>query len=165
MKRLKDLEISVIKPQNHNSTKELDFILESLNDIIYFFYFLFISKSSKEYIYNKFIEIGQELNTMELTDKQNSRRNEILNTLRKYYKILKDYKPDDDAETIRKMNNFFTSQFLREKRELENKDSNSNDWDTLYQNWLIKTKQFAKYYPVEKCLQSVNQECINYFTI
>ena len=165
MKRLKDLEISVIKPQNHNSTKELDFILESINDIIYFFYFLFISKSSKDYIYTKFVEFGQQLNVMEVSDKQQIRLNEILNVLRKYFKILRDYKPDDDAETIRKMNNFFTSQFLREKRELEGKDSNSNDWDTLYQNWLIKTKQFAKYYPVEKCLQSVNQECLEYFKI
>lgn len=165
MKRLKDLEISVIKPQNHISTKELDSILESLNDIIYFFYFLYISESSKKYIYSKFIEYGQQLNIMELSDKQNARRNEILNTLRKYFKILKEYEPDNDAETIKRMNHFFTSQFLKEKRELENKNSNSNDWETFYQNWIIKTKQFSKYYPIEKCLKSVNQECIDYFTI
>lgn len=165
MKRLKDLEISVIKPQNHNSTKELDFILEEINSIIYTFYFLYINENSLNYIFNSFVKCGQILNVMELSDKQENRKKEILKTLRRYYKILKDYEPDNDENTIVRMNHYYTSQFLREKRELEGKESDEAEWRVFYINWLQKTKEFSKYYKIEKCLQSVNNEAINYFKI
>ena len=161
MKRLFDLKISVIKPETKYSNKNIDAILEKINDSLYFFCFLFINNKAKNYMLLQFAELGKELSNVPIqraNDGQSKRQNEILNTLRSYYTTLKGYCPDDDANTITKMNQFLVSQFVREKKECA-KD------ERFYYEWLLKTKKFSQFYETTESLNNVNSECLNYFKI
>lgn len=160
MKRLKDLEIQLIKPKTHYSNKEIDNILEMVNSVLYFYYFLFINQKVKEALLTNIQQFATDLKTINLTvgDKKIERRNEILESLRDYYKKLKSYAPDDNLQVITKMNQFLVSQFIREKE-------NVTDLDSFYMNWLQKTKKFSEYYPTTDSFRSINNECINYFKI
>lgn len=161
MKRLKDLNILVIKPETKYSNKTIDAILEKINDILYFFCFLFINNKAKQYMLLQFVELGQELSNVDVqraNDGQSKRKMEILNTLRSYYTTLKGYCPDDDANTITKMNQFLVSQFLKQK-----KDSKKDE--QFYFEWLHKTKKFSQFYETTESFKGINNECREYFKI
>lgn len=163
MKRLRDLEIHCIVPDNKYSNKQIDNILSGINSIIYFFYFLYINTRAKETILSDFRRLGKELSEISLPkgdDGKIKRKNELLSKLRNYYKKLNSYVPDDNEDTIKRTNQYLVSQFIKEKKEKE-----LTELDDFYMEWLRKTKDFSRCYNTTLSLKTVNKECQNWFNI
>lgn len=150
-----------IKPIHlKSSTREMNEILEDINEYLFFFSYLYIGDSTKSLLKEKIREIGLKLKEMDVplakaNGKQEFREKllEIYNSLDKYtcyytdrWKMLED-----------KMNNFQVSKYLKEKKE----------GMTIKQQleWLYKINLFKQAYNLNDNLISVNNELLNNFKL
>lgn len=152
----KELGIVPIKPNNHFFDQSLDNMLGLINKELFFFTFLPYNQVVSDYMRNTIRECGKAISALDINDKGQNRKEEILQELRKYYKTLIQYTPEesDDDKTCR----YMVAMFLKDK-------DKPSDKEKLYLEWLPKTKKFSKFYKVNKTFADINQECINFFKI
>lgn len=91
MKKGKDL-MQFIKTTAKISSEKLSDFQHEANDLIYKNNLSFISPATASTLYDKFVSLGQELKDLQVTDKQNPKKQEILAGLRDNCRNLKIYK-------------------------------------------------------------------------
>ena len=156
----KDYGITPIKLENKYSTKEMDEILKDINDVLYFFSYLFIGKSAREYILNKLEDAGKKLNNYSPPIPKAQRKKELLEKLRELYRNVKKILPYDSPNFNNlelKMSGFLVAKFVKQKQQGLTVD------DKLY--WLKTINTFSQVYTPSESLISVNNELLNYFKI
>lgn len=160
----KDINIIPIKLKNKNTTKELEEILYGVNDILYEFSYLYITNTAKEYIMNKLVEYGKQLNNIywPLTKGtgKSSRKEELRTKMLDVYKSLQSYLPSSQSSNKQiDSNHFLVSLFLKEKK------NNNGLNDDIAIKWIKKLKLISSCYGITQTLKSVNDECLNHFQI
>ena len=159
MKTGKEIGLLPIKLKNKYGSKEIDNLQKEINELLYFFYFKYVNKTAKNYLLQMLIQFGIDLKNIDqpLAKKSSSKKDELIEILRKYYTTLKAYYPDEDIELEQKMSKMVVSQYLKAKKEgFPFKD---------YLEWLYNIKLFASLYTVTDSLKSVQKEIIKNFEI
>lgn len=159
MKTLKEIGLPPIKLKNKYGDKNIDNILKEINELLYFFNYKYVNQTAKEYLLKMLIQFGIELKNIDqpLAKKSSSKKDELIEILRKYYTTLRIYYPDEDIELEQKMSKMMVAQYIRHKKEgFKFRD---------YLDWLYNIKLFASLYTVTDSLRSVQNEIIKNFVI
>lgn len=162
----KNIGVAPIKLQNHKSCKEIDEILYEVNDLLYFFSFLYLNSSARATILSSLKTNAEKLKALSFprasSTEWNARRDEILEKMREIYKsVEKEVSYDDDVNwnaCLIKMAKMKMSMFLKNKQE------NKLDDKTIY-NWLTDNLYFTKVYGVTPQIKSIQDELLNHFRI
>lgn len=153
MKKGKEIGVRPIKLENKFSNRVLDAIQSETNSMLFDYCLLYMTNGMKEYLLQRLSEFGERLQEIP----SNPRKEELLTKMREIYRELKGYYSDDDRETIRRMNGFLVSEFLREK--------NDGLTEEVAVKWLRRIKTLSNLMPIERNLLGVHKECLEYFSI
>ena len=162
----KDIGIKPIKLENHKTCKEIDEILYEVNDLLYFFSFLYLNSSARATILASLKTNAEKLKALSFpratSTEWNARRDEILQKMREIYRsVEKEVDIEDDVNwdaCLIKMSKMKMSMFLKDKQE------NKLDDKTIY-NWLTDNLYFTKVYGVTPQIKSIQDELLNHFKI
>lgn len=120
MSSYKEIGIGPLKFENKPTTKELDEIIYELNDMLYFLANRPVNHPTQKWLSETMIELGNKVNTLQLSDTVAKRRQELLHYMRKFYNTLKTVKTEikctiADRESYIKVIKYQVARFLRLK--------------------------------------------------
>ena len=120
LKKGKEL-LQFIKTENKISSQKVKDIQTQINQVVYTHNLGYLSPTSANTIYNEFVELGKELNTVEVTDKQKAHKSECLLQLRTNCHNLKRYSSQplagEDIDTAKGIIKFRLYTYLKDKRD------------------------------------------------
>ena len=158
----KDIEVRPISNLKEKcSSKELDEILYRINDILYFITNFYVTDESKEFLKKELVKAGTAIKKLSFTreDKKILRKNEILERLRKMYSNVEcSYNPFLTETHMKKMCDYLTALFLKEKKNDELTEERKIEW-------IKRIKMFSKCYVVYKNVEGVQNELLKYFEV
>ena len=113
--------LQFIKTENKISSQKVKDIQTQINQCVYEHNLGYLSPVSASTLCNQFIELGKELNEVEVTEKQKSHKNECLIQLRTNCRNLQRYAKqpleETDKLTVEKMMKFQIYTFLKDNRD------------------------------------------------
>lgn len=90
----KELGLTAVRPEHHQQKEEkVESILMEINDVIYFWSYRYLNCKARDYVLKQFEVMGNKMKDAEQTE----RVSDILQQLRKNYKILRSYSPEKDG--------------------------------------------------------------------
>ena len=120
LRKGKDL-IQFIKTENKISSQKVKDIQTQINQVVYTHNLGYLLPTTATTIYNEFVELGKEVNEIEVTDKQKSHKNEVLIQLRNNCRNLKRYSSQplagEDIDTAKGIIKFRLYTYLKDKRD------------------------------------------------
>lgn len=157
----KDIGISPIHLKEKYSNKEIDQVLYNINDVLYFFNTLYINSKARQYIMDKLVEYGNDLNNINnftVGDKKIERKKELLKKMRELYSSLKsNYIFDDEYfnNLVEKMGKYRLSRFIKDK---QNGLTDEQIWKYIREN-----KIFYEVYGQDKSVKSIQDELLKQY--
>lgn len=157
----KDIGISPIHLKEKYSNKEIDQVLYNINDVLYFFNTLYINSKARQYIMDKLIEYGNDLNNINnftVGDKKIDRKKELLSKMRELYSSLKSNIIFDDeyfSNLVEKMGKYRLSRFIKDKE-----SGKVDEWKYIQEN-----KLFVDVYGKNHSVKSIQDELFNKYSI
>jgi len=113
--------LQFIKTENKIPNQKVKDIQTQINQCVYEHNLGFLSPVSANTIYNEFVELGKELNEVEVTDKQKAHKNECLIQLRNNCRNLQHYAKQgldaNDIQTAEGIIKFRLYTYLKDKRD------------------------------------------------
>lgn len=152
LKSLQDLNIGIIKCQNKDGNDATKEAVYGANEIIFQNLKTPISSRRKARIQKALTEIGVTLNNAEVHGKAEPKKKEILDYLRKYLRILKEYQPQDNVDDCLRVVKYQVSQFVRAKDKL----TTVEDICCM----LVKNKEIAEDYGMYHTLNKAQEELV-----
>lgn len=151
----KDYGIVPIHLEHKYSIKQLEDIYQRINDILYYFSYLYVGKDAREYLLTKIEECGNDLNNLNMPLAKVKRKEELLDKLRDMYLNVKKIPSYDSSNFFtleNKMAAFQVSKYLKEKKQ--------GLTDEQKIKWLKNNKMFSLVYTPSESLKSVQDELL-----
>lgn len=158
MKRGEELGIKPISTVSKEGTSKLKVVHCAVNDVMYVYSRKYVSPKMAEKIFARLVDLGKEVNDLEVPDKAKKKKEEILDAMRSSVKKLKSYVKayqwvESDDDEVQRTLNFLLSTYLKSK-DREDFDAirtmtiNKEIWDDMYMECPykegIKVKSFQK---------------------
>lgn len=152
----KNLNIFPVRLENKYSIKEIDEILEEVNDTLYFFANKYINDKAKDYIKSKLATLGEKLHNVPTNGDRTARKKELLDKMRDIYRGLNRYTPETNPAQIENMCKYILAYYLKRKAELTDEDKFK---------YLRDNKLFCDIYGYSERIDSIQKEIIADFSL
>lgn len=149
-----DVGVTPIKPQTKISSAQLDVILRSVNDVMYFYRNLHINTRARDEIMDTIKVYGKELRGMNLPkdSKVAARRDELIDALLDIYSKVKECPGALADSTKEKMCKYRLAMYLKDKEA-------GMDEEKKFK-WLQDNIHFAKVYGTNERTSSIQNELL-----
>ena len=159
----KEIVLHPIKLKERGFEREIDELQTEINGILFFYYTLKINPLTKNFLLNELKRIGESVKDVESKGK---RKEELLGVLRNYYRILNQYVPQTDRNSIldndKRVSKYLVSRYLTEKDKFGRDATPSEDFCF---NWLKKIRKFVKTYVPSRSLLKTYKELAGYIEL
>lgn len=166
MKQGTTLGIAPIKAENKEGSDKLKDLHVRINDVLFKNSFKYIDPALAETLYTRLVELGKELNELQVPDRAKAKKNEILSKLRPICKALNTERKasltSEDVPMMQKAINSFLHTYISAKNE-------DRLTDSLALELLVESKRlydsymkFVEDLKTDKLVQS-NYELLGYF--
>ena len=142
MKKGEELGIKPISTVSKEGTQKLKELHCAVNDVMYLYSRKYVSPKMAEKIFGKLVDLGKDVNDLEVPDKAKKKKEEILEAMRSAAKGLKSYIKayqwaESDADEVQKTLNFLLSTYLKSKEgddfdAIRTMTINKEIWDDMY---------------------------------
>lgn len=156
----KEYGITPIHLEHKYSIKQLEDIYQRINDILFYFSYLYVGKDARQYLLTKIEECGKDLTNLNMPLAKVKRKEELLDKLRDVYVAVKKI-PSYDSSNFDiledKMSGYQVSKYLKEKKQ--------GLTDEQKIKWLKNNKMFSLVYTPSESLKSVQNELLKEFEL